>query len=80
MFPSTTSNMVWRNWGRYKIWRNALQDQEKAVADYRHALALGYTRTLPELFDAAGATFAFDRQTVGELVALVRDQLEAISA
>jgi oligoendopeptidase F len=50
------------------------------VANYRHALALGYTRTLPELFKAAGATFAFDRQTVGELVVLVREQLEAISA
>ena len=66
--------------GALQIWRNALQDQAKAVEDYRHALALGYTRTLPELFDAAGATFAFDRQTIGELVALVREQLEAISA
>ena len=64
--------------GALQIWRNALQDQAKAVADYRHALALGYTRPLPELFAAAGATFAFDRQTVGEMVALVRGQLEAL--
>ena len=66
--------------GALQVWRNALQDQTKAVADYRHALSLGYTRPLPELFAAAGATFAFDRQTVGELMALVRGQLEAISA
>ena len=64
--------------GALQVWRNAMQDQAKAVADYRQALALGYTRPLPELFAAAGATFAFDRQTVGELMALVRGQLEAL--
>jgi len=48
------------------------------VADYRQALALGYTRTLPELFAAAGAQFAFDRETVGELMALVRGRLAAL--
>ena len=66
--------------GALQVWRNALQDQAKAVADYRQALALGYTRPLPELFAAAGAKFAFDRQTVGDLMALVHGQLEAISA
>ena len=57
------------------MWRNALRDQSKAVADYRAALALGDTRPLPELFQAAGATFAFDRQTVGDLMALVVEKL-----
>ncbi|MEA3336986.1 MAG: M3 family oligoendopeptidase [Chloroflexota bacterium] len=61
--------------GALQVWRNALQDQSKAIADYRAALALGYTRSLPELFQVAGATFAFDRQIVGELMTLIRDQL-----
>ena len=66
--------------GALQIWRNALQDQGQAVAQYRAALALGYTRSLPELFTTAGARFAFDRKTVGELVALVRRQLDLIGA
>ncbi len=66
--------------GALQVWRNALQDQGKAVADYRSALSLGYTRSLPELFKAAGATFAFDRSMVGELMALVRGKLDEVSA
>ena len=61
--------------GALQVWRNALQNQSRAVADYRAALALGYTRPLPELFAAAGAKFAFDRQTVGDLMRLVTEQL-----
>ncbi len=61
--------------GALQVWRNALANQAKAVADYRAALALGYTKSLPELFAAAGARFAFDRQTVGELMTLVGEQM-----
>jgi oligoendopeptidase F len=61
--------------GALQVWRNALRDQPKAVADYRAALALGGTRGLAQLFTAAGGHFAFDRRTVGELMALVEQQL-----
>lgn len=64
--------------GALQVWRNALADQAQAVANYRRALALGYTRSLPELFAAAGARFAFDRRTVGELMALVGEQMAAL--
>lgn len=66
--------------GALQVWRNAMKDQAQAVADYRTALALGDTRPLPDLFRAAGATFAFDRQVVGELMGLVNQQLEQLAA
>ena len=61
--------------GAMQVWRNSLKDQRKAVADYRAALALGGTRGLAQLFTAAGGRFSFDRRTVGELMALVEEQL-----
>jgi oligoendopeptidase F len=61
--------------GALQVWRNALQDQATAVARYRAALALGYTRSLPELFATAGARFGFDRDLVRELMDLVREHL-----
>jgi oligoendopeptidase F len=64
--------------GALQVWRNALADQAGAVASYRCSLALGYTQSLPELFAAAGARFAFDRATVGELMALVGERLAAL--
>lgn len=66
--------------GAMQIWRNALADQAKAVAGYRAALALGGTRGLSGLFQAAGGRFAFDRRTVGELMALVEEQLAGLAA
>lgn len=56
--------------GAMQVWRNSLQDPEKALSDYREALALGGTKTLPELFEAAGAEFRFDVPMLTELIAL----------
>jgi oligoendopeptidase F len=57
--------------GAVQIWSNALHDQAGAVASYRKALALGGTATLPELYAAAGATFAFDASTLQRAVELI---------
>lgn len=57
--------------GALQVWRNSLTDKQQAIKQYRHALSLGGTRPLPELFAAAGAKFAFDKGTIGELVALI---------
>jgi len=62
--------------GAVQIWRNARADQADAVRRYRAALALGNTRPLPDLYAAAGARLAFDRDTVSELAHLVATHLE----
>ena len=62
--------------GALQLWRNAQHDQSAAVRDYRNALALGGTRSLPELFVAANLRFAFDRGHLRELMAFVTEQLE----
>jgi oligoendopeptidase F len=64
--------------GALQVWRNSLRDFGQAVSDYRKALALGNTRSLSALFEAAGATFAFDRPTLNELGALARQQLDLL--
>jgi oligoendopeptidase F len=56
--------------GAVQVWRNSLQNQAQAVADYRAALALGGTEPLPKLFARAGAKFAFDAGTLRECVEL----------
>ncbi len=62
--------------GAVQIWANALQDQAKAVADYRSALALGGTGSLPVLYETAGAKFAFDSGTLKRAVDLIERKLE----
>jgi oligoendopeptidase F len=64
--------------GALQIWRNSLEDQASALAAYRRALALGGTKTLPQLFAAAGAEFRFDTEMVGNLVDLVEETVHRL--
>jgi oligoendopeptidase F len=57
--------------GAVQIFGNARRDQKAAVAAYRKALSLGGMVTLPELFAAAGAKFAFDDATLQGAVDLM---------
>lgn len=64
--------------GALQVWRNALDDQAKAVEDYRAALALGGSKPLPELYGAAGARLMFDAEGMSELVALIEREIEGL--
>jgi oligoendopeptidase F len=66
--------------GAMQVWRNALQNQAAAVNAYRQALSLGSTVGLPELYRSAGAKFAFDAHTLGEVVRLAEDTIQRLEA
>ncbi len=64
--------------GAVQIFGNALSDQAEAVAAYRKALSLGGMVTLPELFRAANAKFAFDVPIVKKAVDLMETVVEEL--
>lgn len=66
--------------GALQIWDNYLHDQEAAVRQYRFALSLGATRTVPELYEAAGARFAFDTGMLEYVVQLISRTVEELEA
>jgi oligoendopeptidase F len=61
--------------GALQVWANARQDRSKAIREYQNALALGGSKPLPRLFEAAGCRFDFSRETVRPLVEFVRSEL-----
>ncbi len=61
--------------GAVQVWGNSHSDAPNALKAYRHALSLGGSRSLPELYSAAGAKFAFDSETVGRAVRLIESQM-----
>ncbi|HEY1421511.1 MAG TPA: M3 family oligoendopeptidase [Candidatus Dormibacteraeota bacterium] len=61
--------------GALQVWRNSLHDRGEAIRSYRNALALGATRPLSELFEAAGARLVFDHDGMHELITLVEEEL-----
>jgi oligoendopeptidase F len=66
--------------GAFQILVNARQDQAQALREYRRALALGGTASLPDLYQAAGARLAFDADTLGEAVNLIEHDLEELAS
>jgi oligoendopeptidase F len=66
--------------GALQIWRDSLTDYRGAVDRYKSALALGGTRPLPEIYQAAGAALVFDAKRMGELVTLVEDRIAELRA
>jgi oligoendopeptidase F len=64
--------------GALQVWRNSRRDGAHALEQYRRALALGSTTSLPEMYRAAGAELVFDAGQMAVLVRLVEDELDAV--
>ena len=62
--------------GALQVWRNYRRDPGIALQQYRSALSLGATKTVPELFAAAGATFAFDAVALQSAVQKLMQAIE----
>ncbi len=61
--------------GALQVWANSKQDRSRALQRYQDALALGGSRPLPALFEAAGCKFDFSARTVKPLIELISSQL-----
>jgi oligoendopeptidase F len=61
--------------GALQVWANSNRDQKKALNDYKKSLALGGSRPLPELFQAAGCQFEFSEKTLQPLAKTLRKEL-----
>ncbi len=64
--------------GALGLWKQYKEDPRSALANYTKALSLGGTRTLPELYAAAGLSFDFSPEYIRDLMILVRKELEQV--
>lgn len=60
--------------GAIAVWRNYKKDPKKAIEQYKSALALGYTKPIPEIYKAAGIEFNFSPEYVKELATFVKEE------
>jgi oligoendopeptidase F len=65
--------------GALQVWANSKRDKAGALQAYQRGLALGGSRPLPRLFEAAGCRFEFTAQTIRPLVRLVREELTRLA-
>jgi oligoendopeptidase F len=64
--------------GALQLWVKSREDPHRALSNYRAALRLGGTRSLPELFSAAGIVFDFSERTLRPLMEAIGDELVAL--
>lgn len=61
--------------GAIGLWQQYQQNPEKAINNYLNALSLGGTRTLPELFKAAGLVFDLSPKHIDQLMQFVHKEM-----
>ncbi len=62
--------------GALQIWQNSRVDLKGAVDSYLAGLKLGASRSLPELFDTAGARFDFSADTIRPIMVDVKKEVD----
>jgi oligoendopeptidase F len=64
--------------GAIGMWKQYRQNPKHALENYMHALSLGGTKTLPELYKAAGIDFDFSHKNISELMQFVKSELDTL--
>jgi oligoendopeptidase F len=65
--------------GAIGLWKQFKENKDNAVQNYIKALSLGGTKTLPELYAAAGLKFSFAPEYISELMLFVQQEMEKIT-
>ena len=61
--------------GAIAMWRSYKEIGAKALDNYDNALALGYTKSIGEIYETAGIEFNFSQPYVNELATFIKTQL-----
>ncbi|WP_207535068.1 M3 family oligoendopeptidase [Desertivirga arenae] len=64
--------------GAIAVWKNYKENPEQGLKNYLAALKLGYTKTIKEIYQAAGIRFDFSTEYVHELAKFVNKELEKL--
>ncbi|MEQ8363476.1 MAG: M3 family oligoendopeptidase [Cyclobacteriaceae bacterium] len=64
--------------GAIAVWRNYRNNPQKGLQGYMNALKLGYIKTIPEIYSAAGIRFDFSKEYIKELMDFVKQEMGKI--
>lgn len=64
--------------GALSIWKNSLENKSKAINDYKEALKLAYTKSIPEIYSTANVEFNFSKSHIKELSDFIDAELKKL--
>jgi oligoendopeptidase F len=64
--------------GAIAVWKHYKENPQKGLQDYLEALKLGYTKTIPEIYQTAGIAFDFSPEYIRSLATFVKEELHKL--
>jgi oligoendopeptidase F len=64
--------------GAIALWRNYKLQPQETIQKYISALQLGYTKSISQIYEAAGVQFDFSETYIAELMHFVKQELDAL--
>jgi oligoendopeptidase F len=64
--------------GAIGVWKNCMQTPEQGLQQYKNALKLGYTRSIPSIYETAGVKFDFSADYIEQLFSFVGEELSTL--
>lgn len=61
--------------GALGVWKNSLENKSKAIQDYKNALKLAYTRSIPKIYETANIKFDFTEKYIKQLAEFIENKL-----
>jgi len=61
--------------GALGVWKNSMDGFEKAIENYKEALKLGYTKSIPEIYETANVKFDFSESYLKSLTDFIKLEL-----
>ena len=65
--------------GALAVWKNYMQNPESALQQYKDALSLGYTVSIPEIYKAGGIKFDFSDKYISSVSDFVWKELKELN-
>lgn len=66
--------------GALGVWKQFKQDQKQAIEHYKNALKLGYSKSIPEIYETAGLKFDFSENNLRDLAELLQTEMKRLHA
>ena len=64
--------------GAIAVWKNYKENPAQGLEGYKNALKLGYTKTIPEVYEAANIKFDFSTDYIRSLIRFVKEELNQL--
>ncbi|MCD5325232.1 MULTISPECIES: M3 family oligoendopeptidase [Pontibacillus] len=64
--------------GAVQMYKQYKENPKQALENYKNALSLGNTKSLPEVYQTAGIRFDFSAETIQDLMTFIKQELDAL--